>query len=121
MFKFTDQGGPLRCSFCGKVQQQTAKLIAGPGVYICDECIRLCMTLIQEEMGGEPGTFRFAARRADGTLEKVEVHGVQWKDGQYGALQQCNGCGGWLAGVGWTECAHCGAALTHPEPPLSQG
>jgi ATP-dependent Clp protease ATP-binding subunit ClpX len=39
----------LKCSFCGKSQEQVRKLIAGPGVYICDECIDLCNEIIDEE------------------------------------------------------------------------
>jgi len=39
----------LKCSFCGKSQKQVIKLIAGPGVYICDECIELCIEIIDEE------------------------------------------------------------------------
>ena len=42
---------PLKCSFCGKSQKQVIKLIAGPGVYICDECIELCIEIIEEEKG----------------------------------------------------------------------
>ena len=43
------QGGQLTCSFCGKSQREVRKLIAGPTVYICDECIRLCTDIIEEE------------------------------------------------------------------------
>ena len=39
----------LKCSFCGKSQKQVIKLIAGPGVYICDECIDLCVEIVEEE------------------------------------------------------------------------
>lgn len=45
--------GVLRCSFCGKNQNEVKKLIAGPGVYICDECIDLCNDIIEEERGRE--------------------------------------------------------------------
>ena len=41
----------MKCSFCGKTQKQVKKLIAGPGVYICDECIELCNDIIEEELG----------------------------------------------------------------------
>src|SRR5688572_23127767 len=44
-----DQGGNLQCSFCGKSQREVKKLIAGPTVYICDECIHLCNDIIAEE------------------------------------------------------------------------
>ena len=40
-----------KCSFCGKSQRQVIKLIAGPGVYICDECIDLCNEIMEEELG----------------------------------------------------------------------
>jgi ATP-dependent protease Clp ATPase subunit len=40
----------LKCSFCGESQHQVVKLIAGPGVYICDECIELCNQIIVEEL-----------------------------------------------------------------------
>lgn len=53
--------GTLRCSFCGKGQKEVKKLIAGPGVYICDECIDLCMDIIDEEKERETsvkGTFK---------------------------------------------------------------
>jgi ATP-dependent Clp protease ATP-binding subunit ClpX len=48
--KFGDGGELVKCSFCGKSQKQVKKLIAGPGVYICDECIDLCNDIIAEEL-----------------------------------------------------------------------
>lgn len=53
MFKFNDDKGQLKCSFCGKSQEQVRKLVAGPGVYICDECIELCNEIVQEELDTE--------------------------------------------------------------------
>ncbi len=53
MLKFGDEKGQLKCSFCGKAQEQVKKLIAGPGVYICDECIELCNEIIDEELSEE--------------------------------------------------------------------
>jgi ATP-dependent Clp protease ATP-binding subunit ClpX len=50
----TDSNEQLLCSFCGKSQRQVKKLIAGPGVYICDECIDLCNEIIDEELTGAP-------------------------------------------------------------------
>ena len=47
--KRDDRGGELRCSFCGKSQDEVKKLIAGPTVYICDECVELCNDIIAEE------------------------------------------------------------------------
>jgi ATP-dependent Clp protease ATP-binding subunit ClpX len=53
VFKFNDEKGQLKCSFCGKTQEQVRKLVAGPGVYICDECIELCTEIVEEELGTE--------------------------------------------------------------------
>ena len=50
MAKFGDGADLVKCSFCGKSQKQVKKLIAGPGVYICDECIELCNDIIAEEL-----------------------------------------------------------------------
>src|SRR5918912_1069733 len=54
MARPTDTNEQLLCSFCGKSQRQVKKLIAGPGVYICDECIDLCNEIIDEELTGAP-------------------------------------------------------------------
>jgi ATP-dependent Clp protease ATP-binding subunit ClpX len=56
--KFGEGGELLKCSFCGKSQKQVKKLIAGPGVYICDECIDLCNEIIEEELA-ETSELRF--------------------------------------------------------------
>jgi len=54
----------LKCSFCGKSQEQVRKLIAGPGVYICDECIDLCNEILDEELVEVQGGTRPAADTA---------------------------------------------------------
>ena len=51
MARATDGNEQLLCSFCGKSQRQVKKLIAGPGVYICDECIDLCNEIIAKHTG----------------------------------------------------------------------
>ena len=43
-----DENNQLRCSFCGKPQNQVQRLVAGPGVYICDECVEMCMDIISD-------------------------------------------------------------------------
>src|SRR6201996_3952251 len=58
MARIGDGGDLLKCSFCGKSQKQVKKLIAGPGVYICDECIDLCNEIIEEELA-ETSEFSF--------------------------------------------------------------
>jgi ATP-dependent Clp protease ATP-binding subunit ClpX len=58
MAKFGEGDALLKCSFCGKSQKQVKKLIAGPGVYICDECIDLCNEIIEEELA-ESSDLRF--------------------------------------------------------------
>jgi ATP-dependent Clp protease ATP-binding subunit ClpX len=55
MQRFGDERGQLKCSFCGKLQDQVKKLVAGPGVYICDECIELCNEIIEEELAEDLG------------------------------------------------------------------
>ncbi len=55
MHKYGDEKGQLKCSFCGKTQDQVKKLVAGPGVYICDECIELCNEIIEEELAEDLG------------------------------------------------------------------
>ncbi len=53
MAKFGEGTELLKCSFCGKTQKQVKKLIAGPGVYICDECIELCNEILEEELSSK--------------------------------------------------------------------
>ncbi len=53
----------LSCSFCGKTQKKVLKLIAGPGVYICDECILLCVEIIAEEVADDAGDDAAVAAR----------------------------------------------------------
>lgn len=51
--------GKMKCSFCGKTQEQVRKLVAGPGVYICDECVKLCDEIVEEEVNdNEPVKLR---------------------------------------------------------------
>ena len=54
MHNFEDENELIQCSFCGKTQDQVRKIVAGPDVYICDECISLCHEIIEEEFGVEP-------------------------------------------------------------------
>ncbi|MBD9889234.1 ATP-dependent Clp protease ATP-binding subunit ClpX [Enterococcus faecalis] len=53
MYDNTDNNGTVRCSFCGKTQEEVKKIVAGPGVYICNECIDLCKEIIDEEFYDE--------------------------------------------------------------------
>ncbi|HET7484689.1 MAG TPA: ATP-dependent Clp protease ATP-binding subunit ClpX, partial [Solirubrobacterales bacterium] len=67
----TDSNEQLLCSFCGKSQRQVKKLIAGPGVYICDECIDLCNEIIDEELTPPTGTVEL-----ENLPKPREIHGV---------------------------------------------
>jgi ATP-dependent Clp protease ATP-binding subunit ClpX len=60
MARLGDGGELLKCSFCGKSQKQVKKLIAGPGVYICDECIDLCNEIIEEEFSSTSEEISFS-------------------------------------------------------------
>jgi len=77
----TDSNEQLLCSFCGKSQRQVKKLIAGPGVYICDECIDLCNEIIDEELTAPP-TFEL-----ENLPKPVEINEVldEYVVGQEGA------------------------------------
>ncbi|MDQ3153269.1 MAG: ATP-dependent Clp protease ATP-binding subunit ClpX [Actinomycetota bacterium] len=68
MARIGDGGDLLKCSFCGKSQKQVKKLIAGPGVYICDECIDLCNEIIEEELA-EAGDVKL-----DDLPKPTEIH-----------------------------------------------
>src|SRR5436190_1951959 len=78
MARPTDSNEQLLCSFCGKSQRQVKKLIAGPGVYICDECIDLCNEIIDEELTG-PASFNLEnlllklIQAADFDVKKAET------------------------------------------------
>jgi len=56
--KGSDRLGSLFCSFCGKSQEEVKKLIAGPAVYICDECVALCKDILVEEVEKEEASLR---------------------------------------------------------------
>ncbi len=71
MPKLGSKSDLLKCSFCGKAKEQVVKLIAGPGVYICDECIDLCNEIIVEEAGEVP-----ARRRPDDDEIEAAVRDV---------------------------------------------
>ena len=65
MAKHDDRSGNLVCSFCGKSQDEVRKLIAGPTVYICDECIDLCNDIIAEETDSEEAFSQSSAEKVD--------------------------------------------------------
>lgn len=72
----------LKCSFCGKAQHQVIKLVAGPGVYICDRCIDLCNQIVEEEIGKRPEGVRnaeieAAAREAIDAVNRLRTLGQQ--------------------------------------------
>ena len=81
MARPTDSNEQLLCSFCGKSQRQVKKLIAGPGVYICDECIDLCNEIIDEELTA-PTSFEL-----DNLPKPVEINSIlnEYVVGQEGA------------------------------------
>ena len=72
----------LKCSFCGKSQDQVRKLIAGPGVYICDECIDLCNEILDEELVDGQGNPRHShepsRKAAPAELFSCVVPSVRW-------------------------------------------
>jgi len=67
-----DDKKQLKCSFCGKTQEQVKRLVAGPGVYICDECIELCSEIIDEEFEEVP----MEVNASDQTPNPKEINSV---------------------------------------------
>jgi ATP-dependent protease Clp ATPase subunit len=69
------RGELLKCSFCGKSQKQVIKLIAGPGVYICNQCIDLCNQIIVDELaeGHFDDEIEAAANNAREALERLRI------------------------------------------------
>ena len=73
----------LKCSFCGKSQEQVRKLIAGPGVYICDECVELCNEILDEELMDEGGAAVSANTRDSESKpqkKRLASGGISFKD-----------------------------------------
>ena len=77
-----DDDKTLKCSFCGKPQGRVRKLIAGPGVYICDECIGVCTSILEDELDfdtnfsstdNEEDSDRLEERFKSMTFERTEV------------------------------------------------
>jgi ATP-dependent protease Clp ATPase subunit len=71
----------LHCSFCAKSQQQVRKLIAGPGVYVCDECVQLCVDIIDDELETDRlQELRRLTARSDELVERLRSDGIPWED-----------------------------------------
>ena len=80
MFKFNDDKGQLKCSFCGKAQDQVRKLVAGPGVFICDTCVALCNEVLSLDAGSSPksGTPRWEATTRAPSARRASAHRGSW-------------------------------------------
>ena len=76
MARIGDGGDLLKCSFCGKSQKQVQQLIAGPGVYICDECVELCNEIIEERLAeaGETEAGEFELPKPKEIFAFLESH-----------------------------------------------
>ncbi|MGK7895844.1 MAG: ATP-dependent protease ATP-binding subunit ClpX, partial [Xenococcus sp. (in: cyanobacteria)] len=72
----------LKCSFCGKSQEQVRKLIAGPGVYICDECVELCNEILDEELIDEGGAVSTSTGDTESKPQKKRLasEGISFND-----------------------------------------
>ena len=75
--KGDDSGKLLYCSFCGKSQHEVRKLIAGPTVYICNECVEVCLDIIAEESIGWAGLANIKSGAAVAEVIEGTMHGVQ--------------------------------------------
>lgn len=70
----------LHCSFCGQSQALVAKLIAGPGVYICNECLDLCNGIIDDESDDRLALLTSLSSRVDHLVEELRQDGVAWEE-----------------------------------------
>jgi ATP-dependent protease Clp ATPase subunit len=70
----------LHCSFCDKSAEQVAKLIAGPGVYICDECVGLCNEIIVDSSATSLELLTEMSSQVDHMVDKLRHDGVSWDD-----------------------------------------
>ena len=69
-------GGTLYCSFCGKSQHEVRKLIAGPTVFVCDECVRLCMDIIREEEAQPAAQAKAVVGQRGGLPTPTEIRAI---------------------------------------------
>ena len=85
MARIGESADLLKCSFCGKSQKQVQQLIAGPGVYICDECVELCNEIIEErlaEAGEETSSeFELGPKSYPQTRSKIVARSSTWRSG----------------------------------------
>jgi ATP-dependent protease Clp ATPase subunit len=70
----------LRCSFCAKSQEEVAKLIAGPGVYICEQCISLCNDILVDESATGLAALTEMSSQVDRLVQKLRDDGVSWDE-----------------------------------------
>ena len=77
--KKKDEKDTLRCSFCGRTGDEVRKLVAGPNVYICDECVEVCQHIIEEELG--PDTTGFRLKHVP-TPREIKAHLDEYVIGQ---------------------------------------
>lgn len=73
----SNRGEPSKCSFCGKSQAEVGRLIAGPGVHICDQCVVLCNSLVNRESGAKDKDKTKADQRKPGDLEVPKPHEIK--------------------------------------------
>ena len=77
MAKTTEQSKKIKCSFCGKTQELVDRIIAGPGVYICDECIRVCNGILEDEIYDEDDEFSYKLQEGEkGLLTPAEIKDI---------------------------------------------
>ncbi|GAA6237430.1 ATP-dependent Clp protease ATP-binding subunit ClpX [Apilactobacillus micheneri] len=80
MFEDDKKDGPVTCSFCGKSQDQVKKIVAGPGVYICNECIDLCKEIVDEELAQEDNDKTIKALSPKQIVEKLDEYVIGQDD-----------------------------------------
>src|SRR5207248_6315 len=113
-------GKPYRCSFCGKSQDQVRKLIAGQGVYICDECITLCREIVDEEFMETPkarasGSKVPSPRRINEILDQYVIGKDRAKRVLSVAVYTTTSAS--APGIGWTTSSSGSRTSSSSDPP----
>lgn len=88
-----DDNKQLRCSFCGKPQSEVRRLVAGPGVYICDECVEMCMDIITDAMNEASQSSRESIRYELPKPREIFDTLSDYVIGQDAAKKSSCGCG----------------------------
>ena len=88
-----DDGKLLYCSFCGKSQHEVRKLIAGPSVFVCDECVELCNDIIREELEEKAATARSHLPKPREIMDVLDQYVIGQEGAKKALVRAWRSCG----------------------------